>query len=469
MHHVGYFNRHFEDVIRRLCRDGHAIGLLFGPFPRKDLPEKYDPYSAAKACLAGAANCEIGEMASPRGWRSNLLGATRALLNYINYLRPEHPSPGRAQTWAKQLPSFFRAVVKHRWVRNLLTSKTWQHMLRAVERATPPDPAILSWLQTEQPDVVISSPFLMAHSSEVDYIKAAAALRIPTVVVVASWDNLTTKGVFHVLPDLLFVWNTALAEEATRLYNVPPDRIVFTGAQAFDYWFQMEALRDRRTFCDQAGIEAARPFVLYLCSSTSIASDETEFVKQLRQSLSENPDSRSAQIVVRPHPVNPSIWDNFTAKGVAVWPEGGTASHTLEDRQDFYDSLYHSSAVVGVNTSALIDAVILDKPCLTVITDHHRSGQAELGHFQHLINGRFLETAYSLSEAASVVADILSGIDRKAARRREFVQNFVRPHGLTRPASETVCLAIELAGLQKNAEQINSAIMAAEPENKQAV
>ena len=87
----------------------------------------------------------------------------------------------------------------------------------------------------KEPDVVVASPYIFSLSREVEYVKAARSLGIPTVVVVLSWDNLTSKGTFHVLPDLTLVWNSALAEEAASLHDVPKEKLVVTGAPVFDF------------------------------------------------------------------------------------------------------------------------------------------------------------------------------------------------------------------------------------------
>ncbi len=73
--------------------------------------------------------------------------------------------------------------------------------MKRIETLVPPDPGITRWLEDYRPDVVVASPFIFPVSKELEYIKAAKALSIPTVGAVLSWDNLTSKGTFHVIPD----------------------------------------------------------------------------------------------------------------------------------------------------------------------------------------------------------------------------------------------------------------------------
>ena len=54
----------------------------------------------------------------------------------------------------------------------------------------------------------------MAASEQVDWIKAARACGIRTAACIASWDNLTNKGLLRIEPDLVVVWNEAQRREA---------------------------------------------------------------------------------------------------------------------------------------------------------------------------------------------------------------------------------------------------------------
>src|SRR5688572_13049811 len=150
----------------------------------------------------------------------------------------------------------------------------------------------------------------MRESEEIEYIKAARAVGIPSVVGVLSWDNLTTKGLFHVLPDLVLVWNRTQQEEAVRIHGIPAERAVITGSPFFDKWFDAERLlMDRDAFCRRVGLESRRPFLLYLGSTSNIAADETWLVSELARRMREHPDPevRDTAILARPHPQNAAV------------------------------------------------------------------------------------------------------------------------------------------------------------------
>ena len=225
--------RSFEKVVRYLCGLGHQVQVLYGYY---DKPHTVD--RALKACQSELSNFESMPMLSRKKW--SRLASVRGWIDYANYLRPHHPAPWEARRWRRKILKRFGKVLKYIEITDkLVASDRIFNTLKWIERLIPPDNDILLWLKANQPDVVVASPFIVPHTGEIEYIQAARALEIRTVAIVLSWDNLTTKGTFHIIPDAVFVWNEALAEEATRLHDVPQDKTYVTGAPVFDFWFEM--------------------------------------------------------------------------------------------------------------------------------------------------------------------------------------------------------------------------------------
>lgn len=57
---------------------------------------------------------------------------------------------------------------------------------------------------------------------------------IPTVGMVRSWDNLTTKGGFRVIPDVLVVNNDIIKKEAIKIHHIPEKIIRVVGVPHYD-------------------------------------------------------------------------------------------------------------------------------------------------------------------------------------------------------------------------------------------
>ncbi len=448
--HVGIFH-HADSVARQLCQQGHTVRLLFGSLgnPRPSITDR-----GVQAFLNDYPNCSSGSLAARQGFWKKVSYYIRQLLNYRVYLNPQHPNPNIRTRWKGHFNRFEYGLISSRVGERLLASQSALACLQRVEKKIPVDGMIALELLNEQADVVVDLTNLVFNNTDIEYQKAACALKIPLVIAVASWDNLTTKGTFHFIPDLVFVWNEGLAAEAADLHQIPPDRIVLTGAPTFDYLFAARPEVDRQEFCKQVGINPQLDYVLYLCSSFQVAGDETGFVRDFAENLKHDPATCDTIIMVRPYPMNASIWQNFKADNVVVWPPEGESPDILPAMQNYYHSMFYSRAVVGVNTTAMIEAAVVDKPCVTIMTERYQATQTGRGHFHHLLKADFLEIAHGFSESAGIIQRILSGEDVKAANRRRFVSEFVRPWGLDKPAGSLFARAVEQAARHKSAGEI---------------
>jgi hypothetical protein len=266
---------------------------------------------------------------------------------------------------------------------------------------------------------------------------------------VASWDNLTNKGLLKFVPERVFVWNEVQRREAVELHGIPAERVVVTGAQLFDQWFERRPSSPREEFVRKIGLDSSLPYVLYVCSNPAMTElPESGFVLEWVGALraSEDERLRGLGIAIRPHPNEPGRWrevDLGRFENVVIWPRQGALPVTDEARADFFDSLAHSAVVVGINTTAMIEAAIVGKSVVTVLAPEF--AQESTLHFHYLLeeNGGFLQVASSLGEHAGQLARALDEDAAGAERRRRFVESFVRPHGLDRPATPILADAVE--------------------------
>jgi hypothetical protein len=317
-------------------------------------------------------------------------------------------------------------------------------MLRRLERAIPETPSIRAFIDQQQPDVMLLTPLIDLGSSQIDYLRAARVLGIPTALCVWSWDHLSSKALIRECPDRVFVWNETQKREATELHRVPPNRVVVTGAQCFDHWFDRAPSRARVEFCNRIGLDATRPFVLWVCSalihgSAPEAPFVVEWIRHLRAST--DPALRHVGVLVRPHPSRVAEWASIdiTQLNAVVW---GSNPVDEDARADYFDSIFHSVAVVGLNTSAFIEAGIVGRPVLTIVVPEFVENQHGTVHFDYLVTaGGGLVTVGNGFEEHFV--QLASAIAVPAGERKPFVRDFVRPFGLDRPATPVFVNAVE--------------------------
>jgi hypothetical protein len=445
--HVGYL-RNFDTVLAELARRGHHLDVAF------QLDEGAAPGERVLMEDLGRAHPSIRFHPPPVPLRDIwwvLREMIRRSIDYLRYLDPRYDrAPILRSRSVKRTPWGLTALGRLLAGQPRLTARLLVGLKR-VEREIPFSPTIERLLVDLRPDVVLFTPLIDLGSHQLDHLMAAQALGLRTVLCVMSWDHLSSKSVIRVLPDLVTVWNATQKREAMELHGVPEERIAVTGAQCFDAWFGRTPSRSREDFCHRAGLDPARPFILYVCSSLMLGSPpESDFVLRWIKHVRAHPDPalREAGILVRPHPKRSEEWSRgefARLPNVAVWPRARAFPVGAEARGDFFDSMSHSALIVGINTSALIEGGIVGRPVHTLLLPEFRDNQEGTLHFHYLLgaNGGLLHVATSFEEHLAQLAASLAGGGRADGRNARFVEAFVRPHGLRVPATPVFCDVIE--------------------------
>ena len=447
--HANYF-RNFESVIRLWAERGHQVHLAVergesvgGSVLLDQLTRTYPGVTAGEAPRREADK-----------W-SSLAARLRRAIDLLRYLEPAYDSTPRLRARAaERAPAFavtFAASAFSRWrpARAVLG-----RVLARAEAAVPPSRDVAGYLRQQKPDALIMTPLIgVVGSAQPDYLRAARAAGLPAAVAVWSWDHLTSKALIRESPDRVLVWNGVQRDEALRLHDIPANRVVVTGAQCFDQWFGRQPSRTRAEFCDAVGLPADKPFLLYVGSALFAGSPpEAGFVQQWIAAVrgSADPVLRTCGILVRPHPQRTREWEavDVSAFGtVSVW--GGNPV-TEQARADYFDSLAHSAAVIGLNTSAFLEAAIAGRPVLAILPDEFRDNQEGTLHFAYLstVGGGLLQTSRTLTDHCAQLSRVLEAPAGRVGHDA-FIQAFVRPHGLDVPATPVFADAIQAMAAER--------------------
>jgi len=449
---TGYF-RLYGSAILELERRGWEVVLVYDR-PGKRGGAEIPPGAGPGVRSAGAI---------PDGGQEGALATLRTALDYIRYLEPRFAAAVYLRRRSeKMLPPSLGWLTRVRRLPQVAVSSAIG-LLRVVERARPADRATRQFVDAVAPDVVFVSPLVTAGprgGPQTEVIKAARAAGIPTVVGVASWDHLTSKGLLRLVPDAVTVWNDDQRREAIELHRIPSSRIVVSGAQSLDHWFERADPRATTALRETLGLDPERPVVLFVGSSRNMAPGTSEigFVERWVRALRAAPADavRGAQILVRPHPSNVDQWQRADAGGMGVTLHPlGYSGIPMSDAEveTFRHSMLMSAAVVGVNTTAMIEAAILQRPVLTVRDGDFSHSQAETLHFKHLATPEHgcAVVASNLEEHVAQLAHVLTDPADALTKNRRFVERFVRPLGIDRPATNALCDAIERVAAQAGA------------------
>ncbi len=402
--------RYFDSTMRLLAERGHHVSVAVN-WLRERKAARLDGLSGDEGIDV------IGVIPKRTDVWTPMARAVRGTFDFVRYLHPRlAAAPAlRARMKRKVLPPWLHWLDRVESLGDRGLNRCYR-VLRALEGAIPVSRRILDFLAAHRPDVVVVSPLVDAASDQVDLVRASQAMGIPVVAGIASWDNLTNKGHMRVRPDMVTVWNEHQKAEAVSYHGVDAGRVAVTGAQLFDRWFDRQPSQSREEFCRMVGLPADRPIVLYTGSSVFIARSEVEapFVRRWIAGLRNSGDAmlRDAAILIRPHPFNCEAWEtaDFSDQGPAsVWPRQRYTPSAEDARNSLFDSLFYSAAVVGVNTSAMVEATILGRPVLSVLSPEFAATQEGTVHFHYLLpeNGGFLRVAQSIEQHVRQLSEVL--------------------------------------------------------------
>lgn len=448
MLHPGYI-RNYESVITMLAERGHELYLCFN-LPNKQKNDIYEEIFSQKY-----KNIYFNKNRLPKRedlWKG-FVKIIRGSIDYIRYLHPMYANCSKLiERIENRIKNYSLILLKILRILNFILGRNLIKLLKLLEEITPPSKKITEYLRNQNPDLILITPLVNFSSSQIDYVKSAKFLGIKCGLCVASWDNLTNKGLIQIEPDIIFVWNEIQKFEALNFHGISPEKIFITGAQCFDKWFERKPATLRKNFCEKVGLDPNKPYILYLCSSPFISPQEVPFVEKWIRHIRthENVYIKDIGILIRPHPQNFEQWkdvDFSHFRNVVIYPR--TGDNPIDDlsKSDFYDSIFHAIAVVGINTTAMIEAGILEKSVFTIISPDFRDTQEGTIHFNYLVKSGFLNISNNLNEHIEQLINVLlNDTIYNKERIRSFIKSFIRPHGLNIPSTPIFVKAIEEFG-----------------------
>jgi hypothetical protein len=445
----GYL-RNYGSTVRLLAERGHRVLLSY------DAPDKRrDPSALLYESHEGIDL--VAPIPPARRRFERAIAGLRLAIDYVRYLdRRFAGSPylrRRLEKYVRGRP-LLRPLTRVPY--GVPFARTGLRGLLALERLLPSDARVERAIASLAPDVVFVTPLLGRsdrNRRQTDTVKAARSLGIPVGAGIATWDHLTTKGIIKALPDRLFVWNEIQQRDAVDFHFVPGDRITVTGAHLFDGWFERRPSSSRQQFLASVGLDRVDRYVLYVGSSPNIAPPELEipFVRRWIEALhnSGRPALAGLDVLVRPHPYNVESWAEVASEeiyGAAVAPQRPPELPMNEaDEALYFDSIHHADAVVGINTTAMVEAFVARRPVLTIRGSEFRETQEATLHFGNLrlAAGDALQAAATLDEHLVQLTAVLEQPERFRDGIDGFLRTFVRPLGLDRSATAVLVQELE--------------------------
>jgi hypothetical protein len=244
----------------------------------------------------------------------------------------------------------------------------------------PRSPESATRLSQHRPDLLVTTnPFWF---SEPAVSAVAAQLKIPTLALIPSWDNITTKTRLIFRYDGYLVWSEQAREELLAYYPQASDVPIYViGAPQFDILMQGRFEESRGDFCRRIGLDPAKQIILYVLGSPNFLQEHYGAMEMARQLTAGR--FGDAQMIVRPHPIHDrgSIAEAFRVFGPRIivqqtrQAELGTTerSQSEDDIREWVNSFRHADVVVNLASTSTIDGAIFDRPVVNLDFDPNPS------------------------------------------------------------------------------------------------
>jgi len=277
--------------------------------------------------------------------------------------------------------------------------------------------AMDAFVERFRPDVLIH-PTVLDGVFINDFVLLGRKYRIPTIAIMNSWDNPSTKRAVVGRPDWLLVWGPQTQNHAVRFMGMPPSRAVPFGAAQFDIYRQAPRVT-RDEFCRRHGVDPSKRILLYAGSSKG--ADEYGHLCMIDEAIERGVLSNVA-VIYRPHPwghggykgerLLDGAWRHVVIENsMRAYLEGvraGTKGAYLADYVDTHDVLSSIDALVSPLSTIILEAMMHGKPALCFLAEQQEGAsfnlQKELVHFEDMFADPSILKANGESELINTLA-----------------------------------------------------------------
>lgn len=308
-----------------------------------------------------------------------------------------------------------KIVVRHPIIRRGVTrwEKTWLADSRAAQL-----------MRRLNPGIVVST--YPVDPTEASLLLAAQRAAIPTVGQLLSWDNITSKGRFAVVPDYYVSWGPIMSAELREYYQIKSENIIETGPAHFDAHVTGVHPAQTRSVLQQLGLQPNNPYLFFGMSAPIFSPYEIELVEWLARAVEAACFGPDMQLVIRPHPQNvqghmaDTAWlprlEALASSRVAIdYPilehSGLPWDMNARDLPKLANLLAGCAVSLNVGSTLAIDAILHDKPVVLPLFDAGHelpwwqgSGRS-LGyiHIDKLVKRGGVRVARSFAEMAQAI------------------------------------------------------------------
>lgn len=319
------------------------------------------------------------------------------------------------------------------YVRKLFTGKgisvpsifrgLWRRLAARMLSVNPLRKSLMAF----EPDLVITPT---AHKvDDIRLLLAARLLKIPTLSIIASWDNLK----YHLgdYPDELLVWNRLMRDEAVRDHGYDSTSATVIGTPYTDFHVGGNNF-DREGTLRGLGLDPAKRLIVVATAPKTSVCDHHYLMEAIVEAARAGQLAADCQILCRPHPVEPP--DSYARLRSVPEIHWDIAQHSFwdwrfgaDDVRHLRDVLKAADVVVNVASTITLEACLHDRPVVNlsyhpddpddfhrrVLINHHRS------HYRYVLERNGVAMAGSKDQLIAMINAYLkdSSLDHEGRKR----------------------------------------------------
>ena len=353
------------DVLKLLRQDSDVRIVVFAPPAKKELFAAY--YGGPNVIVEGLDLDPVIRTGRSKFWyrmafvlqnsryvkdqRNERLYRNRTLLGYANYL------------WVNAVAVPLSRLPLARWI------------YRWLDKNFTSSEVLAPLFEKYRPDLLFSTDVF--GEWDVLFLRFAEKHGTPTLGMVRSWDNATTKGVLRFVPQRILVHSQRVKEELVQWHDAKDASVEVIGLPQFDAWIHGPT-KSREDFFTEIGADPSKRLILFGPAGAALSDTDWQLCQILSDALEKGGLPPTIQFLVRNHPHHPADLSRFKGNpnfifetpGITLKQGGEKGRELSPDEHDHLrNSVYYSDMVMYVATSLGLDASVFDKPQILVSFD----------------------------------------------------------------------------------------------------
>lgn len=281
---------------------------------------------------------------------------------------------------------------------------------------------------------------------EESVLRSANAAGIPSVLMVLSWDHLSTKVVLSDRYERLLVWTPSQRDEV--LSNYPwyePGQVRVVGIPHYDQYYDPTPTT-RAAWCGRYGLDPAKRTLVFFSMPQSRHDSQHLIVENLAAEIERAGDLPSdLQILVKCHPFDdPACYapviERYSNVRMFTTAKRSNRSATdwlpdPEEIENARDCFVFADATCNIYSTVTIEAALFDKPIIHIAFDAAplRPGRVpcreyyNFTHFKPIVDMEASTLVYNQQELQHALREALDYPGARSAQRRALARRFAGP------------------------------------------